>query len=102
MCGVSPEHLAKGLAASNSDFHSGPANRVTAAAARADERVGIWACAEPGQGLSANEQQDRLRRRLSMLNSDTVTRTKWFEITWLSSGWVTNTSSLGAPSILLS
>lgn len=46
--------------------------------------------------------QDRLWRWLSMLNSDTVTRTKWFEITWLSSGWVTNTSSLGAPSILLS
>lgn len=57
MCGVSSEHLAKGLAASNSDFHSGPANRVTAAAARADERVSIWACAEPGQGLSANEHQ---------------------------------------------
>lgn len=58
MRGVSSEHLAKGLAASNSDFHSGPANRVTAAAAAgADERVGIWACAEPGQGLSANEQQ---------------------------------------------
>lgn len=43
--------------ASNSDFHPVPANVVTAAAARAEERVGTWVYAELGAALPTNEQQ---------------------------------------------
>lgn len=84
--------------ASNSDFHSGPANKVTVAPAREDERLCIWACASQDRDcLQMNSSPFfsmpvRLLRWLPMLNSDTGTRTKWFEITWLSSGRVTNTS----------